>query len=71
MKRSTFLALPLAAATGLFAQEVQPPKTHLKVGDLAPDFTLPATTGTPITLSDFRGSNMAVVGFFPAAFTGG
>ena len=72
MKRSTFLALPLAAATRLLPQsKVQPPKTHLKVGDLAPDFELPATTGKPIALSDFRGKNMVVVGFFPAAFTGG
>jgi len=48
-----------------------PPKTHLKVGDMAPDFTLPATTGKPISLSDYRGKSMVVVGFFPAAFTGG
>lgn len=46
-------------------------KTHLKVGDMAPDFTLPASTGKPISLSEFRGKKTVVVAFFPAAFTGG
>jgi peroxiredoxin len=58
-------------ATGLFAQGQQPPKTHLKEGDMAPDFTLNATTGPKVTLSDFRGKNTVVLAFFPAAFTGG
>ncbi len=46
-------------------------ETHLKVGDKAPNFTLPSTTGKPITLSDIVGKQTVVVGFFPAAFTGG
>lgn len=45
--------------------------THLKVGDAAPGFTLPATTGGQVSLSDFQGKKTVVVGFFPAAFTGG
>lgn len=45
--------------------------THLKVGDAAPGFTLPATTGGQVSLSDFLGKKTVVVGFFPAAFTGG
>jgi len=48
-----------------------PPKTHLKVGDLAPDFTLPSTGGKPVTLSEFRGKKNVVLAFYPAAFTGG
>ena len=72
MNRSTFLMLPAVLATRMLAQnKVPPPKTHLKVGDKAPDFTLPSTTGDPITLSDYLGKNTVVVGFFPAAFTGG
>ena len=56
------------------AQQVAPPKTHLKVGDQAPDFTVSArmnTTGKDIKLSDFRGKKIVVLAFFPAAFTGG
>ena len=58
-------------ATGIFAQGQQPPKTHLKEGDTAPDFTLTATTGGKVKLSDFRGKSNVVLAFFPAAFTGG
>ncbi|MCL6506717.1 MAG: redoxin domain-containing protein, partial [Bryobacteraceae bacterium] len=47
-----------------------PTRTHLKVGDLAPDFTLPSTNGK-FTLSDYRGKKMVVLAFFSAAFTGG
>ena len=57
---------------GLNAQQgITPPHTHLKVGDMAPDFTLPATTGGTIHLADFRGKSNVVLAFFPAAFTGG
>jgi cytochrome oxidase Cu insertion factor (SCO1/SenC/PrrC family) len=58
-------------AVGLYAQGQPPPKTHLKEGDTAPDFTLNATTGGKVKLSDFRGKSNVVLAFFPAAFTGG
>jgi peroxiredoxin len=58
-------------SAGLFAQAVTPPHTSLKVGDMAPDFTLNATNNTKVKLSDFRGKNTVVLAFFPAAFTGG
>lgn len=48
-----------------------PLPTNLKVGDMAPDFTLPSTEGGNITLSSFRGKQTVVLAFFPAAFTGG
>jgi peroxiredoxin len=57
-------------ATVLFGQPAQPPKTNLRVGDEAPDFTLPSSTGKPVSLHDFKGKTV-VVAFFPAAFTGG
>lgn len=63
-------ALALMAST-LSAQPVAPPKTHLKVGDKAPDFTVRTTAGTPFSLADYKGKNTVVVAFFPAAFTGG
>ena len=40
------------------------------VGELAPDFTLPSTDGTDVTLSSFHGNTKVVLAFFPLAFTG-
>lgn len=48
-----------------------PPPMTLKVGDVAPDFTLPDTAGNKVKLSDFRGKNNVVLAFFVLAFTGG
>jgi len=41
----------------------------VKVGEPAPDFTLTAITGNPITLSQFRGDKNVVLSFVPAAWT--
>jgi peroxiredoxin Q/BCP len=43
---------------------------RLAAGDPAPDFTLPDDTGTPVSLSDYRGGRV-VVYFYPAAGTPG
>ena len=64
MRKLATLFLALAVTSGFGA-------TNLKVGDKAPGFTLPATTGGEISLSDYLGKKTVVVGFFPAAFTGG
>ncbi len=40
------------------------------IGQPAPDFTLPSTSGKDITLSSFRGKENVLVAFFPLAFTG-
>lgn len=69
MRKSSLFGLPVLLAAALSAQA--PPKTGLKIGDMAPDFTLPSTTGKPVKLSDFRGKRNVVLAFFPAAFTGG
>ncbi len=66
-----FWMLLVGAIAGTGAIMAQAPKTHLKIGDEAPDFTLPSTAGKPIKLSEFRGKQSVVIGFFPAAFTGG
>jgi len=48
-----------------------PPPMTLKVGEMAPDFTLNDTAGNKVTLSSFRGKNNVVLAFFVLAFTGG
>ena len=43
--------------------------TTLPVGAVAPDFALPSTAGTDVTLSSFRGRKHVLLAFFPLAFT--
>ena len=43
--------------------------TTLRVGDPAPDFSLPAHTGATWKLADARGQNV-VIAFYPFAFSG-
>jgi len=45
--------------------------TSLKVGDTAPDFTLPDTEGTPVTLSRLLQRGPVILAFYPKAFTPG
>jgi hypothetical protein len=40
----------------------------IEVGDKAPDFKLPATTGLDISLGDFRGKKFVFLEFYGAAF---
>ena len=37
----------------------------VRVGDPAPDFSLPSSTGEPVRLSDFRGKSAVVLFFYP------
>ena len=64
-----FSALPFAA----HAQDQQPAiaTTTLKVGDVAPDFTLPSDQNTMVSLSSFRGKKTVIVAFYVLAFTSG
>jgi len=72
MRTATLSIISAALTVTLLGQAPAPPKTHLKVGDMAPDFELPSTDNNKkIKLSDFRGKKNVVVAFFPAAFTGG
>ena len=67
MKNSIRLMIVLAAmsiwTTVALAQE-------LKVGDMAPDFTLKASDGKTYTLSSLKGKTV-VLAWFPKAFTAG
>ncbi|PKL82341.1 MAG: peroxiredoxin [Ignavibacteriae bacterium HGW-Ignavibacteriae-3] len=42
----------------------------LKIGDVAPNFTLKNTNNESVTLSDFKGKNNVVLLFFPAVGSG-
>ena len=44
---------------------------ELKVGDKAPDFTLPDQNGNQVKLSDSLGKKNVVLAFYVLAFTGG
>jgi peroxiredoxin len=46
------------------------PAVELKVGDMAPDFTLQASDGQTHSLSKLRGRSV-VLAWFPKAFTAG
>jgi hypothetical protein len=54
-------ALLLFSATGVMA---------LRVGDKAPDFSLPTTTGEKVSLGDYLGKKHVVLFFDIAAFGG-
>ena len=74
MNRRTWLFSSLtASASALLAQQAPAPASTLKykVGDSAPDFTLPDTDNKPVKLSDYRGKKNVALSFFVAAFTGG
>lgn len=45
--------------------------TTIKVGDKAPDFTLPDTEGKPVTLSKLLAEGPVILAFYPKAFTSG
>jgi cytochrome oxidase Cu insertion factor (SCO1/SenC/PrrC family) len=73
-----FAAASIAAAQPTPTQSPSPakpsppaPHTNLKVGQAAPDFTLPATDGKTYKLSDFKGKKNVVLAFYVLAFTGG
>ena len=68
---SVGLVLLAVLCISALAQQAPPVKTHLKVGDPAPDFTLRATDGKAYKLSDFKGKKNVVLAIYVLAFTGG
>ncbi len=65
----TGVALAQAPAPAAPAAPAVP--TVVKVGDMAPDFTLQGTDGKTHKLSEYRGKTAVVVAWFPKAFTQG
>lgn len=67
-----FLVLSIVAILALaMPANAAEPMTKVKVGDPAPDFTLPDQNNKPVKLSDFRGKKNVVLAFYVLAFTGG
>jgi peroxiredoxin len=73
MYKRLLICIVLLAVLNVVAlsQERTPGKTHLKVGDPAPDFSLRATDGKAYKLSDFKGKKNVVLAIYVLAFTGG
>jgi cytochrome oxidase Cu insertion factor (SCO1/SenC/PrrC family) len=66
----TLLGIILSGALLVLGQQ-SAPTTHLKVGDPAPDFTLPDQNRQTVLLSSFKGKKNVVLAFYVLAFTGG
>jgi cytochrome oxidase Cu insertion factor (SCO1/SenC/PrrC family) len=63
----------IASLDRLWGQEKKEamPEPTVKVGDMAPDFTLRDTHGKQVSLHDFRGKKNVALAFYIFAFTGG
>jgi hypothetical protein len=74
-KRIVGSLLMIALCLPLFGQDKKAPEPlKLKVGDVAPDFTLLEFDGEkvkPVSLHDFKGKKQVALAFFVFAFTGG
>ena len=68
MKRETLVTAMALAGIVLLATSAA--GQELKIGDVAPDFTLQASDGHTYTLSQLKGKTV-VLAWFPKAFTGG
>ena len=69
----TTLSLASVAALGQ-EKKKEPEPLKLKIGDVAPDFTLLEYDGTKVnsmSLHDFKGKKQVALAFFVFAFTGG
>ena len=62
-KRLFLLGVLLAGMLGLTSVA-----TAVEVGEKAPDFTLPSTTGKDISLSQFQGKQLVLIEFYGADF---
>jgi peroxiredoxin Q/BCP len=74
MRVKALVSVGLAAVLGMVsggAGSAQTPAVELKVGDVAPAFSLPGSDGKTHSLADSKGKKAVVLAWFPKAFTGG
>lgn len=72
-----FLITPVFGASAAYKDNIYNPgqlkpvdsKLKVRVGEPAPDFTLPSVSGKKITLSQFKGEKNVMLSFVPAAWT--
>ena len=72
-----FLISPALGESAAYKENIYNPgqlkpidsRLKVKVGEPAPDFTLPSVGGDKISLSQFRGEKNVVISFVPAAWT--
>ncbi len=69
MMRLLLVLVAVVLVASATTAAVQTP-VELKVGDLAPEFSLPGSDGKTHSLSAYKGKTV-VVAWFPRAFTGG
>ena len=68
---AVLLACSLVNAVALAhtQKESAPPASNVKVGSVAPDFTLVDQSGQPHSLHDYRGKKNVIVAFYLWAFS--
>ena len=65
------LSFALVGPSALAQSKPAQPEPTVKVGDMAPDFTLTDQNGKQISLRSFRGKKNVALAFYIFAFTGG
>ena len=73
MRIKSYLKVAVGADLSLVTSSAmaQAPAVELKVGDMAPAFSLPGSDGKTHSLADHKGKQAVVLAWFPKAFTGG
>ena len=67
---TALIAVSLASPALAADKPAEAPPPAIKVGDMAPDFTLPDQNGNKVSLRDFRGKKNVALAFYIFAFTG-
>jgi cytochrome oxidase Cu insertion factor (SCO1/SenC/PrrC family) len=71
MKRLLLALLLVASFLPASYGADEAPQPKIKVGDMAPDFTLTDQNGKKVSLHDFKGKKNVALAFYIFAFTGG